>query len=108
MDFDIVLFEQLESLEMFSLEGLSNMIFTLDHGTVECWLDSAGIWLLKQNVVTHQDVRHPVDTGNVFVETVQIVTEDAADVAAKVGGESSNIMFRETNTSDVFRQADGH
>ena len=56
MDFDIMLFEQLESLEMFSLEGLSNMIFTLDHGTVECWLDSAGVWLLKQNIVTHQYV----------------------------------------------------
>ena len=84
------------------------MIFTLDHGTVECWLDSTAIWLLKQNVVTNQDVRHPVNTGNMFVETVQVVTEDVADVAAKVGGECSDVMFRETDTGDVIRQGDGH
>ena len=49
-----------------------------------------------------------MNTGYVFVETVQGVTEDVADVAAKVGGECSNIMFTETNTSDVIWQSDSH
>ena len=93
---------------MFPLERLGHVILALDHGTVEGWLDCTGIRLLKQNIVTNKNVGHPVDTGNVFVDTVQVVAEDVADVAADVGGKYPDVMFRETHTGDVIRQGDGH
>ena len=54
MDLDIMLFEQLERFEIFVLEGFSNVVLALDHGTVEGRLDVTSIGLLEGDVMSHQ------------------------------------------------------
>ena len=79
------------------------MVFTLHHGTEEPGLHHRPVGLLEYDVVTHQNVGHPVNTGDMFVQCVQAVTQFVTQMAGDVGREDSEIMFSQTDTGDVLR-----
>ena len=97
-----MLLQQFEILEIFCLEGLRYVIFALHHRTEEPGLHHRPVGLLEDDVVTHEDVGHSVNTGDMFVQQVQTVTQFVTDVTLDVGCEHSDIMLSETDAGDVF------
>ena len=58
--------------------------------------------------MAHKNVRHPVDAGDVLVESVEVVTQLVANVTLDVGRESSNVVLPQTNTGHIFGEGYGH
>ena len=78
------------------------MIFALHHRAEEPGLHHRPIGLLEDDVMTHENVRHSVNTGDMFVQQVQIVTEFVTDVTLDVGREHSDIVLSKTDAGDVL------
>ena len=79
------------------------MVFTLHHRTEEPGLHHRHIGLLEYDVVTHQDVGDSVNTGDMFVQSVQTVAQFVTEMTRDVGREHSQIMFSQTDAGDVLR-----
>ena len=103
MDLHVVLLQEFQCFEILALERLCYVIFALHHRTEIARLDHRAVGFLESYIVTDKNVGHSVNTCDVFVQHVEIVTEFAADVTVDVGSEGSNVMFAETDTSDVLR-----